>query len=155
MRRPACCKADIADSRPLPGPLTLISTSLTPYRIALLAQRVAACDAANGVLLREPLNPTQPADLEQIASPFASALVISVLLNVALICTIAFATFRFIFLFALFAIFYPLPARLFNALLSCNGPSRAFPGPGISSCPLASDRQVLLVPQTPVASDFL
>jgi hypothetical protein len=103
IRKPAAWRADIADSRPEPGPLTLISTSRTPLRIAVLAHREAACEAANGVLLRDPLNPTQPAELVQITSPSISAIVTSVLLNVALMLTIARTTFFRILRFALFA----------------------------------------------------
>jgi hypothetical protein len=104
IRRPADCIAEIADSRPAPGPLTLISTSRTPLRIAVLAQFWAACWAAKGVLLREPLKPTHPADLEQMVSPSISVTVIKVLLNVALMCTIARTTFLLTLRFALFAI---------------------------------------------------
>jgi hypothetical protein len=50
-------------------------------RIAVLAARWAACEAAKGVLLRAPLKPTQPAELVQIAPPSTSVTVISVLLN--------------------------------------------------------------------------
>jgi hypothetical protein len=106
IRKPACCKAEMADSRPEPGPLTLISTSRTPLRIAELAQRCAALCAANGVLLREPLNPTQPAELEQTVFPSKSVIVISVLLNVARICTMARTTFFLTFRFAFFAILF-------------------------------------------------
>ena len=59
----------------------------------------AACWAANGVLLRDPLKPTQPAELVQIVSPSGSVIVISVLLNVAFMCTIALAMFFLIFRF--------------------------------------------------------
>ena len=99
IRKPTCCKAEIADSRQEPGPFTLISISLTPLRIAMLAQLCAACWAAKGVLLREPLNPTQPAELEQIVLPSKSVMVTSVLLKVALIWATAFTTFFLIFRF--------------------------------------------------------
>src|SRR3954454_15903734 len=46
----------------------------------------AARPAANGVLLRAPLNPTVPADAQEIVSPFVSVIVTRVLLNVALMC---------------------------------------------------------------------
>jgi hypothetical protein len=96
--------AEIADSRPDPGPLTLISTSRTPLRIAVFAQLCAACCAAKGVLFREPLKPTQPAELEQITSPSISVTVINVLLKVALMCTIARTTFFLTLRFDPFAI---------------------------------------------------
>jgi hypothetical protein len=104
MRKPVCCRAEMADSRPEPGPRTFISTSRTPFRKAALAHLWAACCAAKGVLLREPLNPTQPAELEQMVSPFKSVIVISVLLNVALMWTMALTTFLLTFRFVLFAI---------------------------------------------------
>jgi hypothetical protein len=109
MRNPACCKAEMADSRPEPGPLTLISTSRTPLRIAVLAQRCAACCAAKGVLLREPLKPTHPAEPEQIALPSKSVIVIKVLLNVAFMCATALTTFLLIFRFVLLAIISFVP----------------------------------------------
>jgi hypothetical protein len=104
MRNPACWRAEMADSRPEPGPLTLISISRTPLRIAILAQRCAACCAAKGVLLREPLKPTQPAEPEQIVSPSGSVIVINVLLNVAFMYTIALAIFFLTFRFAVVGI---------------------------------------------------
>lgn len=104
IRNPACCKAEIADSRPEPGPFTLISTSRTPLRIAALAHRCAARWAANGVLLREPLNPTHPGEPEATVLPSKSVTVINVLLNVAFMCTMARTTFFLIFRFVLFAI---------------------------------------------------
>jgi hypothetical protein len=109
MRNPACCRAEIADSRPEPGPLTLISTSRTPLRIAVLAQRCAACCAAKGVLLRAPLKPTEPPERAQTVLPSKSVIVINVLLNVAFMCTIArtmfFLTFRFVPFAIIFLVF--------------------------------------------------
>ena len=52
----------IAVSRPEPGPFTSTSTLRTPCSIARRAHCSAASCAANGVLLREPLKPTLPAD---------------------------------------------------------------------------------------------
>jgi hypothetical protein len=159
IRKPACCNAAIADSRPEPGPLTLISTSRTPLRIAALAHRIAACWAANGVLLRDPLKPTQPAELEQIASPLGSVIVISVLLNVALMCTTALAMFFRIFFLTTLAIKFPefvvfqyssLTDFLY-ALLARNSLSRALAGTGISTRTLPANRQTLSMPKTSVA----
>jgi hypothetical protein len=56
------------------------------------------------VLLREPLKPTQPAELEQIVSPWGSAIVINVLLKVAFMCTTALAIFFLTFRFTTVAI---------------------------------------------------
>ncbi len=115
IRNPADCSAEIADSRPEPGPLTLISTSRTPLRIAAPAARCAACCAANGVLFRDPLKPTQPAELVHIVSPFSSVTVINVLLKVAFMWTTARATFLLVFLFELFAIVNPVLPSLYRA----------------------------------------
>ena len=84
MRSPAACRAEIADSRPEPGPLTRISTSLNPNFRAAWATVSAARWAANGVLFRVPLNPAVPADAQANVSPDVSVMVIIVLLNVAL-----------------------------------------------------------------------
>src|SRR5436309_4528459 len=91
--------AVIALSRPEPGPLTLTSTSLTPYLVAVAAAVSAARCAANGVLLRLPLNPTVPDEAQQSASPLGSVIVTVVLLKVALICTTARLTLRRVFRF--------------------------------------------------------
>ena len=46
---PAACMARMADSRPLPGPLTRMSTERRPDSLALVHAAVAACWAAKGV----------------------------------------------------------------------------------------------------------
>src|SRR5215475_1751372 len=89
----------MALSRPEPGPLTLTSTSLTPNLVAVAAAVSAALWAANGVLLRLPLNPTVPEEAQQSASPDGSVIVTVVLLNVALMCTTARLTLRRVFRF--------------------------------------------------------
>src|SRR5439155_18444441 len=96
---PEACKAVIALSRPEPGPLTLTSTSLTPYFAAVAAAVSAARCAANGVLLRLPLNPTVPDEAQHNASPLGSVIVTGVLLNVALMWTTARLTLRRVFRF--------------------------------------------------------
>src|SRR5579871_1607797 len=58
---PAVDKARTADSRPDPGPETRTSTTRRPVSDALLAAVRAACCAANGVPLRDPRNPSEPA----------------------------------------------------------------------------------------------
>src|SRR5277367_2485543 len=58
---PAVASARTADSRPEPGPLTRTSTVRNPLSPALLAAVMAACCAANGVPLRDPRNPNEPA----------------------------------------------------------------------------------------------
>ena len=89
----------MALSRPEPGPLTLTSTSLTPYLVAVAAAVSAARWAANGVLLRLPLKPTVPDEAQHNASPLGSVIVTVVLLNVALMCTTARLTLRRVFRF--------------------------------------------------------
>src|SRR5438270_12780012 len=81
--------AVMALSRPEPGPLTLTSTSLTPYFVAAAAAVSAARWAANGVPLRLPLKPTVPDEAQHRASPPGSVIVTVVVLDVALICTTA------------------------------------------------------------------
>ena len=81
MVSPAACNAVIALSRPLPGPLTFTSTSLTPNFEAFSAACWAAIWPANGVLFREPLKPQVPALAEHRASPLLSVIVTVVLLN--------------------------------------------------------------------------
>src|SRR5208283_1369402 len=66
---PDAWMAVMALSRPDPGPLTLTSTSLTPYFVAVAAAVSAARCAANGVLLRVPLNPTVSDEAQHNASP--------------------------------------------------------------------------------------
>ena len=61
---PAAAIERIAVSRPEPGPRTSTSTLRTPCSIAARAAFSAASWAANGVDLREPLNPTLPDDAQ-------------------------------------------------------------------------------------------
>src|SRR5215831_19416506 len=58
---PAVASARTADSRPDPGPATRTSTARNPLSLALLAAVSAACWAPNGVPLRDPRNPREPA----------------------------------------------------------------------------------------------
>src|SRR4029079_15355508 len=76
----------IAVSRPEPGPFTITSTLRTPCSIARLATVSAASWAANGVLLREPLKPTLPAEAHASTLPCWSEIVMIVLLNEDLMC---------------------------------------------------------------------
>ena len=57
---PAARSDRIAASRPGPGPLIQASTFFIPSDITSRAAVDAACWAANGVLLREPLYPSLP-----------------------------------------------------------------------------------------------
>src|SRR5215468_3212180 len=81
MVKPAACKARNADSRPDPGPATSTSRVRMPCSWALRATSSPATWAAYGVDLRDPLNPMVPADDQAIALPWASVIVIIVLLN--------------------------------------------------------------------------
>src|SRR5664279_6205839 len=70
--RPAAWSERIAVSRPDPGPLTNTSTFWRPCSMPLRAQLSAVTCAANGVDLREPLNPAEPADSHAITLPSLS-----------------------------------------------------------------------------------
>src|SRR5438128_943011 len=104
--RPADCRAVIADSRPEPGPFTRTSISFRPNLVALSAAVSAARCAANGVLLRLPLNPTVPADAKHSVSPLVSLIVTMVLLKVALMWATPRLTLRRALRFLLFAIIH-------------------------------------------------
>src|SRR3954464_10016627 len=84
--RPVACSERIAVSRPEPGPFTKTSTLRMPCSCALRAAFSAAICAANGVDLREPLNPTCPADAQLITFPLGSVIDTIVLLKVLLMC---------------------------------------------------------------------
>src|SRR5229473_2680914 len=81
MVKPAACKARNADSRPDPGPATCTSRVRMPCSWALRATSSPATWAAYGVDLRDPLKPMVPEDDHAIALPWASVIVIIVLLN--------------------------------------------------------------------------
>src|SRR5271156_1317031 len=96
MCKPEEASARTADSRPAPGPFTRTSTDFIPYwSRATPAAVAAACCAAYGVPLREPLNPTEPADDQLTARPSGSVSVTMVLLNVAWMFTTPCGTTRF------------------------------------------------------------
>src|SRR5579863_7203151 len=96
MCSPDEASARTADSRPAPGPLTRTSTDFIPYwSRATPAAVAAACCAAYGVPLREPLNPTEPAEDQLTARPSGSVSVTIVLLNVAWMQTTPCGTTRF------------------------------------------------------------
>src|SRR3712207_3090033 len=85
----------MAVSRPEPGPFTKTSTLRMPCSWALRAAFSAAICAANGVDLREPLNPTCPAEAQLITFPVGSVIDTIVLLKVLLMCAAPWATFFF------------------------------------------------------------
>src|SRR5262249_1476014 len=79
--RPTACSARIADSGPEPGPFTRTSRDRMPTPFAALPALSAACVAANGVPLREPLKPIPPALDHATTLPSVSVIVTTVLLN--------------------------------------------------------------------------
>src|SRR5437764_15201821 len=99
---PAVESARTALSRPDPGPDTRTSTERSPLSPALLAAVMAACCAANGVPLRDPRNPSDPALDHEMVLPSWSAMVTIVLLKVAWMCTTPVWTTRFSFFLKLF-----------------------------------------------------
>src|SRR3954467_12113364 len=78
---PVCWMLRTAVSRPEPGPLTWTSTRRRPCSMAARAAFSAAIWAANGVLLRDPLNPTLPAEAHEMTLPSVSVMLTMVLLN--------------------------------------------------------------------------
>lgn len=90
---PAFWRDRTAVSRPEPGPRTYTSTLRMPCSIARFAACSAACCAANGVDLREPLNPTLPDDAHEIVFPCRSVIVTIVLLKLVFMWAAPWATF--------------------------------------------------------------
>ncbi len=75
-------RRDVLDAEDLePGPLTKTSTFWRPWSIPLRAAESAVTCAANGVDLREPLKPAEPADSHAITLPSLSVRATIVLLN--------------------------------------------------------------------------
>src|SRR3954471_22247153 len=93
--RPAACSERIAVSRPEPGPFTNTSTFWRPCSMPLRAAASAVTWAANGVDLREPLNPAPPADSQAMTLPSRSVRETIVLLNDVLMCAWPIGMFFF------------------------------------------------------------
>jgi hypothetical protein len=72
-----------AVSLPGPGPLVITSACFIPRSIDARMAFSAAAWAANGVLLRVPLNPEEPAEHQRTTYPRTSVTVIVVLLKLA------------------------------------------------------------------------
>src|ERR1700733_4278085 len=147
---PAVASARTADSRPEPGPLTRTSTDLSPRAPALLAAVMAACCAANGVPLRDPRKPSEPALDHEITLPSWSAMVTIVLLKVACMCTTPVWTTRFSFflkLFFLVGFAGAFAIRLYLCLRRClllirhRAAPRALTGTRVGVGALAAHRQ--------------
>src|SRR5918998_5286769 len=84
--KPTALSARTADSRPGPGPLIRTSIFFTPDSAARRPACSAATCAANGVDLREPLKPCDPELDQAMVFPWASVIVIMVLLKLAFTC---------------------------------------------------------------------
>src|SRR5581483_1233168 len=95
---PTAWRLRSADSRPAPGPFTNTCTWRMPSSAALRAAASAATCAANGVPLRAPLKPTEPAVAQTTTFPCGSVMVTTVLLKVEWMCTTPSLTSRFTFL---------------------------------------------------------
>src|SRR5215472_5946283 len=153
---PAVDSARTADSRPDPGPLTRTSTVRSPLSVALLAAVRAACWAANGVPLRDPRNPSEPALDQAMVLPSWSLMVTMVLLKVAWTCTTPTWTTRFSFFLKLF--FLPVFAGAFAILclrrclllVGHRSAARTLARAGVGMGALAPHRQAAAVPQSAV-----
>src|ERR1700683_3357730 len=145
MCKPEDAKARTADSRPAPGPFTRTSTDFIPYwSRATPAAVIAACCAAYGVPLREPLKPDEPAEAQLTTRPSGSVSVMIVLLNVAWIQTSPCGTIRFSFFlrnsFFRLAGFAPAAGAAAASLGSFAMSScRTFQDAGLKTPALASD----------------
>ena len=114
--KPAVWSARRADSRPAPGPFTNTAIERMPCSIALRAASSAASCAANGVDLRDPLNPRAPADDHATVLPLTSVIVTTVLLNVDWMCAMPVETF---FLTRFFAGFLPPEGAVLGVPAAC------------------------------------
>src|SRR5213076_2831447 len=110
--RPVACSDRMAVSRPEPGPFTNTSTLRIPCSMARRAAASAAICAANGVDLRDPLNPTWPEDAQEMTLPTGSEMETMVLLNMLLMWACPWATF----LRSLRRTFLAAPVRLLGGI---------------------------------------
>lgn len=78
--KPRLARDLIADSLPLPIPLTNTATFSIPDFLAVWASVSATLEAANGVAFFAPLKPKEPALVHDRTFPFKSVRVIIVLL---------------------------------------------------------------------------
>src|SRR5690349_21501035 len=155
---PAACSERIAVSRPEPGPLTKTSTFCRPCSMPLRAHASAVTCAANGVDLREPLKPAEPADSHAITFPSPSVRETIVLLKEVLMCAWPIAMFFFTRRRA-----RPLVAcRLGGAisglgrclLAAADGLLRALAGSGVRLGALPANGQAAPVPDPAVGADL-
>lgn len=122
-RIPARAIALIADSRPPPGPFTRTSTSRIPASDAFRAASPAACWAAKGVPLREPLKPRAPDEDCATRLPWVSVIEIKVLLKEAEICTIPIGIFFLSFFLNVFFFAGALAIKISD----CDQPAEPLP----------------------------
>src|SRR5699024_10995722 len=112
--------------------------------IAAFAAASAAICAAKGVDLREPLNPSAPAELQPITLPWTSVMVTIVLLNVERIWAIPVSTYFFTRRLRAFAFLVlralGLSTSFLLVLLSSDCLTRAFARARVRFCFLPSDR---------------
>ncbi len=153
--RPVAWRARIAASRPAPGPLTLTSTVRIPLSIATFAAVSAANCAANGVDLRDPLNPRLPEVAHEIALPCVSVIVMIVLLNVERMCTTptstCFLTLRLERTFCLRFAIVQFPPLL---LLVRYCTAWAFTSTRVVLRVLTANRETTTVTNTAICADF-
>src|SRR5437764_2539959 len=144
--RPVAASERMAVSRPEPGPLTKTSTRCRPCSWARRAAASAASCAANGVDLREPLNPTLPALAHESVFPSRSVMVTIVLLNVDLMWAWPWAMFFFSRRrgFLVLGLATDAPLRLLRRGFSAHAHRLLGPlaGPGVRVSALAPHRQV-------------
>src|ERR1700758_4957962 len=155
--RPAAWSERIAVSRPEPGPLTKTSTFCRPCSMPLRAAASAVTCAANGVDLREPLNPAEPADSHAMTFPSRSVRATIVLLKLVLMwaCPMAmfFRTRRRVRPRVAAAL--RGGAKLLRRLLAASdGLLRALAGARVRLRPLSVHRQAAPVADAPVGADL-
>src|SRR5688572_22669169 len=153
---PAACRARMADSRPLPGPFTRMSSDRRPESLAVAATVVAACWAANGVPLREPLKPSVPALDQATTFPSRSVMVTWVLLKdactCAMPCTTCFFSFFPFLAPTVFVVIVLVPLRL--GLRPDHGLARALARARVRVRALPAHRQVPAVAHPAVGADL-
>src|ERR1051325_3309015 len=176
--KPTVCSARTADSRPEPGPFTRTSSDRMPTAFAALPAFSAACVAANGVPLRDPLKPMPPALDHATTFPSVSVIVTVVLLNDAWMWASPWWTIRFsprflkVFLrlpapsffsgvapsagaaASSFLAISPQPSALHHFFLGNRAFARPFARARVGARPLTANRQRAAVPHAAVAADL-
>src|SRR4029077_12762130 len=154
--RPAAWSERIAVSRPEPGPLTKTSTFCRPCSIPFRAAASAVTCAANGVDLREPLKPAEPAASPAMTFPSRAVRATIVLLKLVLICAWPIAMFlrtrRRVRPFVAAALRGGgMPRRLLPA---ADGLLRALAATCVRLPPLAVHRQTATMPDPAIGADL-